>query len=273
MAALLTCTAVTASLAVVDSFSAGAATGLISGTVYRDLDNDGVRDPREPGVAGVVVASGDVRDVTDSNGSWSFTQSGTVKLAVTTGWYRSQCDAVDCPAGAGRDQDFAVVDQMIVSPSVYAPGGPKLDLGLLPDWRGTYPIPKAPVPANSADIAARLEWQQPTGEECARTERVADRACARDDQPRFSVQILNEGTTSIKDPAGYVQLAMGTWIDSIVPNLSAPATNPALTKIVLGAMDMNTKRVPFTVKGTMPPATAAVFTMTVNIGKKTPANP
>ena len=54
-------------------------TGVISGTIFNDLDGDGRNDPNEPGMGGISVwldsgtDSEDLRVVTDSNGNYSFT--------------------------------------------------------------------------------------------------------------------------------------------------------------------------------------------------------
>ena len=79
---------------------AGAA-GVVTGTVYRDANNNGVRDNGEPGVGGIVVSGGGTSTLTNSDGAWSMTFTGTVSLRIATGWYRSQCDELDCPAGPG----------------------------------------------------------------------------------------------------------------------------------------------------------------------------
>ena len=66
----------------------------MSGHLYRDLDNDGVRDPDEPPVPGVVIRSGPRSTITDDSGFYAFTGlSSQVNLRVDTGWFRSQCTA------------------------------------------------------------------------------------------------------------------------------------------------------------------------------------
>lgn len=55
--------------------SAGLTGGSISGFVYQDTNNDGVKDAGEPGIAGVTVTLSDAEDAvttTDANGSYTF---------------------------------------------------------------------------------------------------------------------------------------------------------------------------------------------------------
>src|ERR1051325_1509782 len=90
-----------------------AATVTVSGFVFRDLDNDGVRDPGEPGVPGVRVhrSSGNnlPNAVTGADGSYPLTgvtAGSSGFLVVKTGWLRSQCAKLTCAAGPGPDNDY-----------------------------------------------------------------------------------------------------------------------------------------------------------------------
>ena len=77
------------------------ADGVVSGTVYQDANNNGVHDPAEPGVPGVIVAAGASSTLTNADGAWSMSLSGEVRVRVVTGWYRSQCGSLNClPAPA-----------------------------------------------------------------------------------------------------------------------------------------------------------------------------
>jgi len=73
-------------------------TGEIGDTVWKDLDNDGVQDPNEPGVANVIVTIYDCngvfvrRDTTDSDGYYLFD-------LLLPGDYQLNFDISDLPAG------------------------------------------------------------------------------------------------------------------------------------------------------------------------------
>ena len=145
-------TAVVAALspAIAQSASADVASDTVSGYLYRDIDNDGIRDPDEPPVPGVVVRSGRRTTITDAAGYYAFSNlSGPVNLKVDTGWFRSQCtssysgptygvtNTALCPdpgAGAGTDQDFRVNNQLITTTGI---PGTEASLGLTPDWLGS----------------------------------------------------------------------------------------------------------------------------------------
>jgi len=75
---------------VVAAPDAHAAAGAVSGTVYRDANNNGVKDAGEAGVAGVVIASAGAATTTASNGTWSLAVSGTTTVQAFTGWFRSR---------------------------------------------------------------------------------------------------------------------------------------------------------------------------------------
>ena len=140
---------VTAGSAAAETVAVEPAADQVLGYLYRDLDNDGVRDAEEPPVPGVVIRSGNRSTISDAAGLYSFSGvSGSVNLRVDTGWFRSQCASsysgpssgakhtAACPdpgAGAGPDQDFRVVNQLI---SATATPGSEVSLGLTPDWSG-----------------------------------------------------------------------------------------------------------------------------------------
>ena len=245
-----------------------AGSGLISGTVYRDLDNDGIRDFSEPGVPGVVISTGATTSRSDASGAWSIHAWGPVDVRVSTGWYRSQCGGTECSPGPGSDQHFSVTEQAIEARNVDASAGVTLNLGLLPDWRGGYPAPPVPVPHNTVDIAARISWIPPTNAECARTA-ADDRACLVADAPQFLLQIFNEGTTRLIDPSGYLQLPAAAWIDSLTPG---ELPGPDLGRLTLGSMDRTTRRVPFTMHGNLAAAASAELTLTLSIRRDARTN-
>jgi SdrD B-like domain/Right handed beta helix region/Carboxypeptidase regulatory-like domain/FG-GAP-like repeat/Prealbumin-like fold domain len=86
----------------------------ISGQKFNDLDNDGVKDPGEPGLAGWTIqldkdANGTVDDTTttDSSGNYSFTDLGPgtyrVREAVQPGFTQTTTDPADIVASSGTD--------------------------------------------------------------------------------------------------------------------------------------------------------------------------
>ena len=244
------------------------AAGVVSGTVYRDANNNGVRDAGEPGVGNIVISAGASSVVTNANGAWAMTLVGNVEVRVVTGWYRSQCNDLNCPVGPGSGQDFAVDSQRIVA-SVTAEANPVLDAGIVPDWQGGYPIPSArPLPANTADVSARVSFIAPTGaaaaSNCFRTGTAGNRACAIGDQPQFLAQIFNEGTAALTDPSGYLELPAATSFVSLAPSVS-PANHPALGAVTLGTFNATTGRLPFTLNGTLPAGGAAMYTATLQV--------
>jgi hypothetical protein len=253
------------------------AAGVVSGTVYRDANANGVRDRGEVGVGDIVVSAGSVSTVTSANGHWTLILDGgsASTVRVVTGWYRTQCSQLSCPAGPGADQDFAVQNQMIVA-QVAAGADAVLDTGVVPDWSGGYPMPRVRwLRANAVDVSARVSFVAPAGgagSNCYRTSDPANRACAIGDQPQFAAQVYNEGTTPIVDPAGYLELPAGTSFVSMTPSV-APGNNPAVPTVALGAVDPATRRLPFTLQGTLPAAGAAVFTVTLAIAADAPLTP
>lgn len=57
----------------------------LHGVVFDDADNDGVRDPDEPGVAGVSVALGHLEAATDGDGRFAFRDRTGVRLRLRSG--------------------------------------------------------------------------------------------------------------------------------------------------------------------------------------------
>src|SRR5262249_46512843 len=110
-------------VAVTPSASEAATTVTVSGFVFRDLDNDGVRDPGEPGVPGVRVhrttGNGTPSTVTAADGSYvlsGLTPRSSGYLAVMTGWFRSQCTTLNCASGPGPDNDYTTRNAFVQYP-------------------------------------------------------------------------------------------------------------------------------------------------------------
>ncbi len=254
-------------VAIIGVASSATPTGTASGVVYRDANNNGVRDATEVGVAGIVVSSPTTSTVTNGSGAWSLQITGKQQVQVYTGWYRTQCNALDCPVGPGADQDFKVEYQKLVA-NANAANNPRLDVGVTPDWNGSYPIPRAPIPVNATDVSLRVSFVKPTGNaarsNCYRTKDPANRACAIGDRPQFLVQVYNEGTTPIPTPSGHLQIPAGTQVVSITPSAN-PANHAGLGPITYGALDPATRRIRFTTTGTLAPGAVGLYNLTLEV--------
>ncbi len=267
LAVLGVVTVAAVNVAIIGVASSATPTGTASGVVYRDANNNGVRDATEVGVAGIVVSSPTTSTVTNGSGAWSLQITGKQQLQVYTGWYRTQCNGLDCPVGPGADQDFKVEYQKLVA-NANAANNPRLDVGVTPDWNGSYPIPRAPILVNATDVSLRISFLKPTGNatrsNCFRTKDPANRACAIGDRPQFLVQVYNEGTTPIPTPSGHLQIPAGTQVVSITPSAN-PANHAGLGPITYGALDPATRRIRFTTTGTLAPGAVGLYNLTLEV--------
>jgi hypothetical protein len=241
--------------------------------VFHDLNNNGVRDTGEVGIPGVVVNAFGPAVTTDVDGKWTMNVAGReLKVRVSTGWYRSQCDDLDCPAGPGIDNDFEVINQFITA-TADGTFGATLDVGLLPDWPGEYPIPAAPVPANEIDVATRLSWIWPSNPgNCFRTADARHHGCTVGDTPFGALQVSNEGTTPLTGIAGFIEVPPNTSILPAVASTS-PGNSPDITDFIIGPIDPLTHRAPFELVGTLPPGAAAQYILTARLEVGSPASP
>lgn len=234
-----------------------------SGTVYHDENQNGVRDRGEQGIADVVVQSGSKITTTDSGGNWSMNVVTGRVIALRTGWYRTTCDAPSCSPGPGVDQDFASRYQNL---RVKARGSvARYDAGLVPDWPGGYPMPtSAEREEHGTDVSVRVSFLRPRGEagdsNCYRTTTVKHRACAIGDRPVFRVQIFNEGTFDVVNPAGDLHLPAGTRFASLV---GAPGNHPRLGIPAVGVAEPTLGTIPFSITGTLPAAAVGYYDLTL----------
>lgn len=236
----------------------GPATG-ISGVVYYDRNDNGVRDPGEPGVAGIRIRDkkGDASTLTAADGSYSFpTVPDSPFLQVETGWFRSQCPpqdsptAMNCDAGTGTNNQFRVNNQFI---QYVLNGDPAagVDVGLLPDWPGgsmTEPaVSGAAVPANAVDVAARLSWEKGCSD--------GDFAiCGAGSAFTMSAQVFNQGTTPLTGIRGRVFVPPGDCATGVsLVGYSVPAGLGALT-VSPAAPTCATRYVDVSLGGTLVPA-------------------
>jgi SdrD B-like domain len=237
---------------------AQAASVTVSGWVYRDLDNDGIRDAAEPGVAGIRVhrnsGNGTPTATTDANGHWSLTgitPGASGVLQVETGWFRSQCSGLNCPVGPGPDNDFLTKNQFIQFPlSALTGSRADLSVGLLPDWPGSTSAAPMPVggavPANAVDVAARLSWASST---CSDGTLLI---CRPGDTYTVTGQIHNQGTRALTGLTARLALPGGDGFaagQSVV--LTDAATSPSVTGVTVGAFDPATDSVSLTFTGNL----------------------
>jgi len=243
--------------------SALAATLTISGYVYRDSNNNGVRDPGEAGVPGIRVrhGSGSVSTVTAADGGYTLTglpASGNV--TVETGWLRSQCpdpstpSGITCPAGPGPDNDFTVNNQFLRYPLTGAVSASNVDVGLLPDWPGDELLsPPAPVPANPVDVSARLSWVTST---CVGG---ADNICRVGDTFTLNAQVFNQGLDPLTGIVTKLLVPAGDCLTSVA--LTKTATAPGITALsaVPSTFTCDTRVVTITLTGSLVAAGAVLI--------------
>ena len=255
--------------------AAAASTVTVSGVVFRDLNNNGVQDAGEPGVAGIRVhrnsGAGTPTTVTGPDGTYTLSglpAAGSGVLAVETGWFRSQCAALSCASGPGSDNDYQTENQFIQYPlSKVTQNVSGLNVGLLPDWPGDTSAAPAPqagaVPANAVDVAARLSWATST---CSDGKYLI---CRPGDTYTVSAQLHNQGTTAITGLSAVLALPAGDHLATGDPAhdvlLNAPATSPGVTGLTAGPVDADS-RIPMSFSGTLVPGGLARVTANVIAG-------
>jgi SdrD B-like protein len=232
--------------------SAVKATVAVSGVVFYDENDNGVRDPGEPGVAGIRIHDnkGAASTLTAADGSYSFAGLATSGyLQVETGWFRSQCPpassptATSCGAGPGADNDFTVDNQFLRYP-LTAKSAANVDVGIVPDWPGrsmTIPAPVGGiVPANPVDVAARLSWGSGT---CTGG---SYEICRAGDTFSLSGQIFNQGTTALTGIQARVYVppgdcATGVFLtsDTVPAGLGALTSTPAAPTCATRYLDLS----------------------------------
>jgi hypothetical protein len=213
--------------------TAYAASNQIDGRIYYDQNNNGVQDVGEPGVPDVLVSFGygvgQKTDLTDSNGDYAITgTSGSARVTVHSGWFRSACNTLNCAVGTLGGNDFTTNNQWITLGAVNGTAGATLNTGLIPDWGGTYPIPVSPTSA-AVDIAMRVTYL----DGCS----VADKVCAPGDTANVYLSFFNQGTTALHDPRFVVDLPVGHTLDETtswfnpanVYNVAYPGANSVTT--------------------------------------------
>ena len=248
--------------------SVAAASITVSGVVYRDLDNDGVRDVGEPGVPGIRVhrSTGDGTPTTTTGADGTYVLPGLTPatsgfINVETGWFRSQCAKLTCAGGPGPDNDFTTANAFIKYPLANLTSTTSnLNVGLLPDWPGSAAaatVVGGSVPANEVDVAARLSWISST---CPGGGLLI---CRPGDTYVVRNQIHNQGTTPLTGVTFVLDLPAGDTLASGNPTrdvtLVASASPPSVTGINVSAWDPTSQSVSVAIAGTIPPGGNAVI--------------
>lgn len=241
--------------------------------VYYDLDNDGLRDPGEPGVPDQALSSRSTA-LTDARGRARVDVADGARVRLSTGWYRSDCDRVFCDASSSdqMDNDFRVRNQFLLLEQPRA--GEAYHVGLVPDWPGDYEDmpsrfgwndrdgddvlddgePTGRV--NEVDVSTRLSWGNAPGAECNRTREPSDRACRPGDRPRVGFQVMNEGTTRVTGVRGMLEMPF-TGELTAEPS-TRPFNQPGLD-LVIGDWDPVSGGYPWEIEGAMGIGAVAQF--------------
>lgn len=215
-------------------------TGRVSGTVWHDLDSDGVRDAGEPGAPNVTIAwlGRSARVVTGADGRWTLTLPvGRATLTALTGWLPSACPGdLHCAAGRTANQRFVVRNQYVEAAVDVTAGGAivDLDLGLEPDRGDPVGSPTSLHSGNdrgdgsprSHDLAARnsIIGGYPGCTDPARTRR-----CPIGTKLGQLGQIYNQGTAWVTDIRFVLTIPPGTVLRS-EPTIDAATPGAAPTR-------------------------------------------
>ena len=243
-----------------------AASNQIDGRIYYDQNNNGVQDGAEPGVPNVLVSfgygAGQKTDLTDASGDYAITgTTGTARVTVHSGWFRSDCNTMNCAVGTPGGNDFTTNNQWITLGSVNGTAGATLNTGLVPDWGGTYPIPASPTTVPT-DVAARLTYISG----CS----VADKLCQPGDTAKVFLSFFNQGTSAINDPRFVVDLPVGHVLDEStswfnptdVYNVFYPGANTVST---LESFNSAKGTGVYQLNGTIPAGAIASVALNVNV--------
>ncbi len=214
----------------------------VSGVLWRDVDSDGVRDPAEPGIRGIVVAEAGtgVRTVTDAEGRYRlWLPTGTHTVSAITGWLASQCPGdLYCALGRGPNQRFEVINQFVRRTLSIAAGQdrPGLDGGFLPDHGDPSGAPGSRFDGNDAgdgsaavtDVAVRHSATANGFNAC--TDPSGTRVCSLGDNFTTNAQIYNQATAALPDVRFLVTVPPGArLVRSPTPNPSTPGPSATAT--------------------------------------------
>lgn len=261
---------------VVGAEPAAAATLTIGGYIFHDLDADGLREPGEPGLAGLAVhhSGGTPVTTTDAAGHYRLTDLPTSGgLILEAGWLRAQCylpEDLDCASGPGADNDFPTRNQLFVYPLAGAVSTEDFNAALLPDWPGPGMTPPAPVagvtPANEVDVAARLSGGPDT---CGAD---AFGICEAGDTVERFGQLHNQGTRPITGLRAKLQVPPGDCLNGVAVVSAALGVGEMTTVPAAADFTCDTRVVELSFPGTLVPAGVIRLSVksTVTAGPGTP---
>jgi hypothetical protein len=229
--AIIAITMLIAAVGAMAPSGASAAEDVVSGTVYRDLNDDGVRSTDEPGLPGIVLRAGNRSAITDLSGSYSFTNvTQTISIRADAGWFRSQCSSAysgpssgakytaTCPdpgEGAGVDQDFRVNNQLLTAT---ASPGEDASLGLTPDWvgHGYTGYTTDPTASMKKDPALRLSpgYRMPGADA-----NCLNAICRPLETQWVLAQWLNQGTKPLRGIRTLIVAPPGSMVTQVAPYL------------------------------------------------------
>jgi hypothetical protein len=243
-----------------------AAANTIDGRLYYDQNNNGVQDLGEPGLPDILVShgygAGQKTDLTDANGDYAITgTAGSARVTVHSGWFRSDCNTLNCAVGTAGGNDFTTNNQWITLGAVNGTTGATLNTGLVPDWGGTYPIP-TPHTSAETDIATRMTYISG----CS----VAEKVCAPGDKAKVYLSFFNQGTEPLNDPRFVLDLPVGHSFDETsgwsnpadVYNVHYPGANTVTT---LAAFDDAKGTGTYQLDGTIPAGAIASVAFYVDV--------
>jgi uncharacterized repeat protein (TIGR01451 family)/LPXTG-motif cell wall-anchored protein len=259
-----------ASLWFVSAVPASAATGAVSGLLYKDLNSNGQQDSGESGIAGISVGIPGTATVTTTGADGRYNlpiASGQQTISVLTGWLATQCPKdLNCAAGRGPQQDFAVQNQYNKATVTIPDAGTvaNIDGGFLPDFGDPTGASTSSnsgndagdsVPAGAAhpkDLAVRLSMVSASGGTAT-----------------SNAQIFNQGTESVSGVIFSLVAPRGVSVASLVPNRATASTlaTPTGQKITLA--DGSTT-VDYALDEPLPAASVALFQVTWSVTGKSP---
>lgn len=255
-----------------------------SGTVYYDKNQNGVQDPGEPGLPDIPmflangpdsITPGEEKSpatCTDSSGHFSITPPDTFqgwRIEFRTGWFRTQCAGLTCPAGGAGDNVAAGPEWIYTDPFTGATPH-TFDVGLVPD-AGQYVVdihaqdysayPPDLAKAHEVDLSARFTDDETTG--CRTTTNGV--SCHIGQTIAQTLYIANPGLTPVSGIRGVMQLPYGeTHHDLLLLHSGSSPGITALSDVVVtpaqhprekgfALTDDNFTTITFAVVGTLPP--------------------
>jgi len=239
--------------------------GDLSGVIYWDENQDGVRDADEPGLDGIVVRYGQGSAVTVTSGGGEYELEGLEAgqpLHIQTGWLRTQCNNLFCEAGPGPDNAIGVSNQRVkiddVDDILSDEGGAVANVGLVPAWDGDYPIP-ADYEPEEQDAAIRFT-RVGGCEEGTREEAL----CEVGGVVQAQLEVHNQGTEPIDEVDFSLRVPAGTSIRT-PPTVAGDGYNLDGLDAEEIRVDDDSGTVQYRLTGELPPAGLAFMWVALNV--------